>query len=208
MTSEVHRMVIRPASAADAPVLAKLIDIAGEGIPNWLWAGMASPGQSALEVGAERARRDSGGFSYRNALVAERDDGVVGMMLGYVIAAPSAAERAEVPSLPEPIRPFIELEHEAVGSFYVNALAVLPGRRGGGIGTKLLQAAEERARELNVGRMSVQVFEQNVEALQLYLRTGYEQSASRPVLLHPCQPYYDGEVLLLTKTIEATGLDV
>ncbi len=43
-------LALRPAGTSDAPILAKLIDIAGEGIPSWLWSGMAKPGQSALEV--------------------------------------------------------------------------------------------------------------------------------------------------------------
>lgn len=188
---------LRPATPDDAPLLAKLIDIAGEGIPNWLWSGMAKAGESALEVGAQRARRESGGFSYRHALVGERGGEAAGMVLGYRIAEPTAAERAAVPGLPAPIRPFVELEQEAVGSYYVNALAVLPGRRGGGLGTRLLRAAEAEGRRLGAARASIQVFEQNEGAVRLYRRCGYREAAARPVLLHPCQPYYDGRVLLL-----------
>lgn len=192
---------VRAASSRDARIMAKLIDIAGEGIPRWLWAGMAEPGQSPLDVGEARARRDSGGFSYRHALVAEQHGEVAGMMLGYRIEAPSAEERAALAGLPEPIQPFVALEHESVGSFYVNALAVLPGRRGTGIGSLLLAAAEARARTLGIARMSIQVYEQNSGALRLYQRCGYQHTASRPVLMHPCQPYYDGRVLLLLKDL-------
>jgi ribosomal protein S18 acetylase RimI-like enzyme len=193
--------LVRPATVDDAPILAKLIDIAGEGIPHWLWSGMAAADQSALAVGEERARRETGGFSYRNALVAEARNEVAGMMLGYRVAEPTAEDRADVASLPEPIRPFVELEHEAAGTFYVNALAVLPGRRGAGIGGALLRAAEARARELAATRMSIQVFGQNTGAVRLYRRFGYRQTDSRHVLLHPCQPYYDGDVLLLEKDL-------
>ncbi|MAZ18267.1 MAG: GNAT family N-acetyltransferase [Ahrensia sp.] len=194
-------IALREATPADAPALARLIDIAGEGIPAWLWSQMATEGRSPIEVGEERARRETGGFSWRNALVAERDGKVAAMMLGYPIGEPSEAERAQVSDLPAPVRPFVELEHRAADSFYVNALATLPGRRGFGLGAALMQAAEAKAKAQGISRMSIQVYEQNTGAVRLYERLGYSHAETRPVLSHPCQPYYDGRVLLLLKDI-------
>jgi ribosomal protein S18 acetylase RimI-like enzyme len=197
-------LTVRQATPADADRLARLIDIAGEGIPVWLWSRMAEPGRSPLEVGAARARRDAGGFSYRNALVACLADRPVGMALGYVIAEPTPADRAALDDLPPPLRPFVALEHASVGSFYVNALAVLPGHRGAGIGRHLLDAAEARAGALGARTMSIQVYAQNQGAVRLYTRHGYRVVAREPVLLHPCYPYYDGDVLLLLKDVAET----
>lgn len=194
------RITLRGALPADAPFLARMIDIAGEGIPTWLWRQSAQAGESALDVGAQRARRAQGGFSYTNALIAEFAGRPAGMMLGYVIGEPSDAEHAEIAGLPAAIRPFVELEHEAPGSFYVNALAVRPGLRGHGIGTALMRAAQERAAAAGASELSIQVFSQNTDALRLYERLGYRTVASRPVLDHPCQPYYDADVLLLTRS--------
>ena len=193
--------MIRPARPGDARVLAKLIDIAGEGIPHHLWSGMAGPGESPLDVGEARARRDGGGFSWRHAVVAETGGAVTGMMLGYPVAEPTTEDRSAGPGLPPVIRPFVELEHEAPGTYSVNALAVLPGRRGAGIGGRLMAAAEVQALAAGIARMSIQVFSQNTGAVQLYLRLGYVEAGSRPVLDHPCQPYYDDRVLLLVKDI-------
>lgn len=193
--------VLRPAVPADARFLARMIDIAGEGIPAWVWSQSAEPGQRPLDVGEARAQRDGGGFSYRNALVAEQTGEPAGMLLGYVIGAPSDADRAEAAFLPAPIRPFVELEHLAPDTWYINALAVRPGRRGRGVGTRLMRAAEERAHATGVETLSIQVFSQNTDALRLYERLGYRAVASRPVLEHPCQPYYDADVLLLTKPV-------
>ncbi len=64
-------LTIRPARITDASDLAVLVDIAGEGAPNYMWGLLAAPGQSTLEIGRERARREEGGFSYRNAIIAE-----------------------------------------------------------------------------------------------------------------------------------------
>ena len=63
----------RPATKADAATLAVLVDIAGEGMPSFMWSTLKVPGQSVLEFGRDRARRDTGGFSYKNAVIAETD---------------------------------------------------------------------------------------------------------------------------------------
>ncbi len=181
-------ITIREATAADAPALARLIDIAGEGVPSWLWAQMAADGQSPIEVGEQRARRDTGGFSWRNALVTERDGEVAAMMLGYGIGEPSAEDRAGIRDLPETLQPFIELEHRSAGSFYVNALATLPGRRGLGLGAALMGAAEDRAKAQGISRMSIQAYEQNTGAVRLYERLGYRRAETRPVLSLDCSP--------------------
>lgn len=189
---------IRPARASNAPDLAKLIDIAGEGIPTWLWAQSVEGGQTPLDVGEERARRETGGFSYTNALLAERDGQVLGMMLGYPI---HDAPTDDPDALPAPIAPFVELEAQSAGTWYVNALAVYPAFQGAGIGAQLLAAAEELAREAGFSAMSIQVYGQNSGAVRLYERMGYERIAHAPVRLHPCQPYYTGDVLLLMKRV-------
>ena len=194
-------IAIREATPEDAPALAKLIDIAGEGVPSWLWAQMAAEGQSPIEVGEQRARRDSGGFSWRNALVSERGGQIAAMVLGYRIDAPSEEDRAGIENLPETLQPFVELEHRSAGSFYVNALATLPGRRGLGLGSALMRAAETKAKAQGISLMSIQAYEQNTGAVRLYERLGYRRAETRPVLSHPCQPYYDGRVLLLLKDI-------
>lgn len=152
--------MIRPACFEDARTMAKLIDIAGEGIPNLLWSKLAEPGQSALDVGQARACCDVGGFSYRNALVADGDESVVGMVLGYIVGQPDEAETKDLEKSPDFARPFATLEHHSAGTFYIDALAVLPGWRGCGVGSRLLKAAEQRARTLGVRSMSIQHFAQ------------------------------------------------
>ena len=45
----------RPATKADAATLAVLVDIAGEGMPSFMWSTLKVPGQSVLEFGRDRA---------------------------------------------------------------------------------------------------------------------------------------------------------
>ncbi|MET1416541.1 GNAT family N-acetyltransferase [Roseibium sp. HPY-6] len=193
-----HNIIARQATSDDSVALAKLIDIAGEGIPNWLWNRSAESGQTPLDVGAERARRLTGGFSYTNALVTEDRDLVTGMVLSYLI---DAAPEDDPEALPAPIAPFVELEKHSVGTWYINALATFPGYRGQGLGSALLASAEHLAREKGAPAMTIQVYAQNTGAVRLYQRLGYKQHKKAHVRLHPCQPYYTGDVLLLIKEL-------
>lgn len=114
----------RPARITDAASLAVLVDIAGEGMPASMWSTMTAPGQSLLELGRERARRDTGGFSYRNAIVAEIGGEVVACLVGYCLDDPY--DLSGLDEMPELVRPLVLLEVKAPGSWYINVLAAFP----------------------------------------------------------------------------------
>ncbi|MGR3512082.1 MAG: GNAT family N-acetyltransferase [Paracoccaceae bacterium] len=190
----------RQAEASDAESLAKLINLAGEGIPNWLWSRACVEGQSPLEIGVERAKRMSGGFSYTNALIAEREASPIGMVLSYAI---TEAPTESPDDLPAPIAPFVALEKLSVNTWFINALAVFPERQNQGIGSQLLTAAEDQAQAKGFDKMSIQVYAQNTGAVRLYERHGYKGVATDPVRLHPSPPYYTGDVLLLMKSLNS-----
>ncbi len=188
---------IRAARPEDAPDLARLIDIAGGGIPTWLWAGMAAPGEEPIDVGTRRAMREEGGFSYRNALVADCGGAVRGMILGYRLAH---LAQDEITGAPEVLRPFLELEREVPESWYINAFALFESDRGRGTGTRLLHAALERARQEGCRQASVQFFSENPRAGTFYRRNGFRELASRPVIPHPAFRY-TGETVLLVRDL-------
>ena len=169
-------MRLRPATLDDADALAELFDLAGEGLPLHLWARMAEPGETALEVGRRRARRDGAAFSWRNATVIEAGGGVAASLVGY--ALPDAPEPQD-PAIPPMFRPLDELERLALGSWYVNALAVYPRWRGRGMGTRLLAHAGELATAAGCRGPSIIVADTNEAARRLYERTGHVERARR-----------------------------
>jgi ribosomal protein S18 acetylase RimI-like enzyme len=189
---------LRPATRDDGTALAQLIDMAGEGFGSYLWSQAAGAGETALDVGRRRAQREDGGFSYRNATLAELDGRVAGLLLGYRLADPY--EAGDLDALPKTVRPLIELEAEAPGSWYVNALAAFPEFRGRGIGTRLLAAAEELARATRAPALSLIVADQNEGAKRLYLRSGYRAAARRPVVPFPGFAH-TGDWVLMTKPL-------
>lgn len=194
-------LILRQARKEDASVLANLINIAGEGIPEYFWQMSACKNKSAMDIGVERASRDEGGFSYRNAVVASIGDRVAGMILMYPLSYPTESEIKQLEELPEVIRPMVKLEYMVPGTFYINALAVHEEWRNFGVGSELLAFAEARAKTTGFNVLSIQVFSQNIGAVSLYKRHGYVESGRLPVLSHPCPPFYNEDILLLTKRI-------
>lgn len=188
----------RPAMKSDAAALAILLDIAGEGIPSFLWSHMREPGQSVMEVGRARAAREQGGFSYRNATVAEIDGEVAACVVDYRLDDPYDA--GNISDLPEVVRPLVALEAKAAGSWYVNALAAFPEFRGQGIGARLLALAEEHGRQHKAKSASMIVAGENAGAMRLYARTGYRDIARAGVVTYPgCA--HGGDWVLMVKPI-------
>ena len=189
----------RPATKADAAALAVLVDIAGEGMPAYMWSTLKAPGQSLLEFGRERAQRETGGFSYRNSVVAEVGGEVAASLVGYRLDDPYdlAGSLAETPDI---VRPLVRLEARAPGSWYVNVLATFPEFRRKGIAARLLAIAEQKAREEGAPALSVIVASWNEPASRLYARAGYSARARQPALPFPgCR--HEGDWVLMLRSL-------
>ena len=179
-----HRVQLEPpfrrATPDDAHALAELIDFAGEGLPSYLWARMAEPGEGVWDVGRRRARREEGSFSYRNAVVLEEDGQIVACLVGYPL--PDRPEPIDPAQMPPMFVPLQELENLAPGTWYVNVLATYPGHRGRGHGTRLLGLAEELAAAAGSKGLSIIVSDANAGARRLYERCGYRLAAQRAMV--------------------------
>lgn len=191
-------MKIENAQKEDAESLAYLINLAGEGIPFYLWSLSAEAGQDPFDIGTQRAARESGGFSYRNARVIKDGSDVVGMILSYRLDDPYLID--DLDEIPEIVRPLIVLESRAPGSWYVNAVATMESHRGQGVATRLLQEAEERALDECASQISLIVASENPSAKELYIKLGYEFKEAIPVVDFPgC--LHGGNWELMTKTL-------
>ena len=191
-------MSIENAKKEDAPELTHLINLAGEGIPEYLWTGMVEGSETPMEVGARRASREEGGFSYRNARVIRDANQVAGMMIAYRLEDPY--EIGDLNELPELIRPLIQLESQAPGSWYINAIATAESCRGRGIASQLMQEAESLARKDGATTMSLIVASENTTARSIYLHKGYEVTSSLPVVDYP-GAMHGGDWELMIKTL-------
>lgn len=176
-------MEIRKAQVEDAPVLAQLVNAAGEGLPAYFWRKLL---EGDPELAAEYANdpwalgtdRQRGKVAEGQIDVIALEGRAVAALTGYAIAADPEPIPEDVPSL---FRPLLELEAEAAPSWYVNVLATLPEHRSKGAGARLLARAAERAREAGLDRLSLIAADQNHGALRLYERTGFVEATRRPM---------------------------
>jgi RimJ/RimL family protein N-acetyltransferase len=177
----------RQANLNDAAAMAELVNMAGEGLPLYLWTTMAVEGQSPWDIGQDRAQRESGGFSYRNTIVREESNRIVASLVGYPLDDhPAPTDYANMPSLFVPLQ---QLEDMVPGTWYVNVLATYPESRGKGIGSELLSIAEGIATKLSKRALSIIVADTNTGARRLYERHGYSEVAQRAMVkdnwVHP-----------------------
>ena len=195
-------VILRAARREDSRRIAELFRISSEGIADYIWSRLQAgyPGLSLLEIGERRYERVDTAFSYQNCVVGERAGEVIGMLHAFVIEPAGPEPAAEADAIDQVLRPYAELE--APGSLYISALALLPGERGRGGGTRLLEAARKRARAEGCPELSLICFAANADALRLYARQGFTVLDRRDIVPHP-MIHATGEALLMTAPVEA-----
>jgi GNAT superfamily N-acetyltransferase len=203
----------RPATRSDCPTLARLMQIAADGVCDYIWSLQQAefPDLTLLEIGAKRYAEGEGNFSYRTCVMAFGDEDrgptgkrsrAQGMMMAFAIppadSAPSSAPDPEAVTPEMAVLAPYELEQP--NSWYVCALAVFPAYRGQGIGTQFLDLAADQARSQGLPELSLLCFEQNVGAFKLYQRHGFQVIERTPVVPHPLIRH-TGDLLLMTKPV-------
>ncbi|MCA9255518.1 MAG: GNAT family N-acetyltransferase [Phycisphaerales bacterium] len=162
----------------DAQPIAELVNMAGSDMGRYIWATLARPGQTAWDVGFERARLGLGGFAHHNVVVREVEGRVAACLIGY---RPESITTGPADK-PHPIlAPLVELGHLVTNNWFLNVIATFPDFRGRGFGSELLAIADRRAREASCERISLTMSDANHVARRLYERHGYSERASRPI---------------------------
>lgn len=187
----------RPAVRDDCAEIAKLFLISSDGLAEYIWGRMDMPGLSLIEIGAQRYAREGTAFSYQNCLVVEQGGKVAGMLHSFPMEQDPDSSEDE----PDPVlRPYGELED--YGSLYISGIAFYPNYRNQGLGTRLLEAAQDRARRLGLPRVSLICFERNEAAMRLYQRFGFRETDRRAIVPHPALHYGDGDAVLLVRDVD------
>jgi hypothetical protein len=121
------RCTLRPARRDDAPVLAELVNYAGEGLSLYAWSRSAGPDETGWDVGHLHAAGEEGSISYRNATIIKHNGNAAGCLIGRGIGSSPAPIPSDMPVLFVPLQ---ELENLAPDTWYVNVLARLYERCG------------------------------------------------------------------------------
>jgi ribosomal protein S18 acetylase RimI-like enzyme len=206
----IEKTMFRAATLDDCYTIAQLFSIASDGVANYIWSTLTAdyPGLTLLEIGAKRYTNEESLFSYKNCVLAERDNKTLGMMLTFPIAESEEIAASETPEPtaevttdqePDVMSPYAL---EAPGTWYICALAMFPEFRGQGIGTQLLAIAHQQAAQRNIQQLSLLCFEQNTGALKLYQRNGFQEIDRAKVVPHPLI-HHTGDILLMTAPVQA-----
>lgn len=189
---------LRPARKSDAAEIALLVNIAVHGTMALGWAHdkRAADTYEPLEVGRLDMLRDDTAFSWRSATMAEADDEVAGMLLGYR----KADARQPVPDdIWAPLRPIQELEEEAHGRWFISMVGVHKTWRGRGVGSQLLDQAEQLAVDNEAQGQALIVEDANEGARKLYSSRGFSVTTSRPMVPFPGTAQHGADWLLMVK---------
>jgi len=175
-----HSVVLRAARPTFDEGLAcgRYLDEAAEGFYTFML------GRRAAHILATAYVQPNHSYSFQNVTFAERDRQIVGMALGFTaeqrlrFSDRPLKEAAGYPALRVmAVRIFLAplfriLETIADGDFYLLAIAIDEESRGKGVGSALMDSAEERARASHAARLSLDVSAKNRGAYRLYERRG------------------------------------
>ena len=189
----------RSGRTEDCPLIATLVNIASEGVIEFLFHGLI-PEMTPVQMVAHNLRSDSSHYSYKNAIVAEYNNNPVGVSLSY----PSHFHK-----ITEEMRQFLpedRLEHfklfytsRVEDSLFLNALCVEGEFRKKGIGAELISLTKKKAKKSGFTALSLMVFADNKDAQRLYRRCGFEVEKNVDLKTHELIPHEGGCLLMKCK---------
>jgi ribosomal protein S18 acetylase RimI-like enzyme len=186
---DAKEVIVRPARPEDAEQAAYLMYLSGPDPSKAIWGGPAS---NAIRVWRELFPIPNHMYSYSYALVAERNNRAVGLLLGLDPKSWEMAQRAmgseirfrwfriirpwHFPRLIGAIinmaRTFEPLSDEDYG---IQALAVLPEARRQGVAARLMESAADQARSKGLKRIVLDVLVENGDARRFYEHVGFRE---------------------------------
>ena len=190
----------RTARKADCLRMAELINIASGGVVEFLFHDLM-PELTPQQIIAHNLESDHGSHTYKNAIVAEAENQVVGMALSFpALFHQITAEMRQY---------FSEDRLDHLSDFYaarvddslfLDALCVDQKLRRNGIGGKLISLTKKKAKQNGFKILSLIVFADNTKALNVYHQHGFEVHAPVELNSHERIPH-EGGCLLMKSSI-------
>ena len=177
----------RPATPGDSRFIAEMIDLSSDGIAAIEWHEKAEQyaNLNPIDVGMQAYAQDEGDYSYRNAIIAERGRRPIGMILAFPITAENRTPYPKPPPYGKAdlYAPYGYLE--AVDSWYICGLAVVPEYRRQGVASILMEMSMQMGRERGFKNTSLIAMLQKTRLIKYYEARGFEITRSAPIVDHP-----------------------
>lgn len=179
-------LVYRPAVAADSRFIASMIELSSDGIASLEWQEESerTSGLSALDIGARQYASAEGDYSYRNCLIADAG-APAGMILSFSITAENLSADAKPPpyTADDIYAPYKYLE--AVDSWYICGVAVVPEYRKLGIGKRLIELSIEQGAQRGFANTSLIAMAAKTTLIAFYESLGFVVTRRAPIVEHP-----------------------
>ena len=180
----------------DCPKLAELIYIASDGVVEFMFHELIA-GTSPVQIVAQNMARDPDHHSYRDTIVAEFEQKVIGMALFYHSRHHAISEEMKAFIPAERLEHLKHILTERVeNSLYIDTLCVDENFRGNGVGGELISLTQQKALEQGFKSLSLIALADNTNAHRLYYRCGFEIVSHVEMEAHELIPHEGGAYLM------------
>jgi ribosomal protein S18 acetylase RimI-like enzyme len=191
-------ILYRRGKREDSLKIAEGIERASGGIVEFLFHGLL--GQSTItQVMAKSIQEKQGSDSYENAIVAENQGNIIGVVYSYSAQFHGITDSTRS-FFPSDRLSFLKdfynsrVEH----SWFLDSIYVDEKFRGAGIGSKLIELTKQRAKHNGCRQLSLMVMADNAVARRTYERNGFQIVKHINVQEHPLIPHKGGIYLLVS----------
>lgn len=191
-------ILYRKGKVEDCSKIAEGINLASGGIVEFLFHGLLA-NNTATEIMADFLRDETGYDSYKNAIVAEYQGEIVGVVYSYPAKFHEISEETKEFFPSNRLALLAEFFNSRVdNSLFLDSIYVDGNFRGRGIGSTLIELTKQKARESGYTQLSLMVMNENTTARRTYERTGFTIVKHIAVKEHHLIPNKGGIYLLVS----------
>jgi len=166
-------ILYREANIEDCFKIAEGVDLASGGIVEFLFHDLLK-NQTPTQVMADAFRDGVGPDSYKNAIIAEYQGNIIGVVYSYPAAFHGISDETRQFFPSDRLHHLAEFYHSRVeNSLFLDSIYVDEKFRGQGVGSQLIALTKRKAKEQGYKQLSLMVMSDNVVARSTYERHGF-----------------------------------
>ena len=191
-------ILYRSGKIEDCDKIAQGIELASGGIIEFLFHDLLGA-YTATQVMSNLLREEKGYETYKNAIVAEYENEVVGIVYSYPAKYHGISEETRNFFPKERLEFLADFFNSRVeNSLFLDSIYVDEKFRGLGVGSRLIQLTKEKAKKQGFSKLSLMVMNSNSVARRSYERNAFTIVKHVDVKEHPLIPNKGGIYLLVS----------
>ena len=194
----VVEILYRIGKEEDSYKIAEGIELASGGIVNFLFHGLLGE-YTPAQVMENLLRKKSNNDSYENAIVAEFEGNIIGIVYSYPAKFHGISEETRS-YFPHDRLVFLAdfFNSRVENSWFLDSIYVDEKFRGEGIGSKLIELTKLKAKENGFNQLSLMVMADNLPARITYERNHFKEVKYVDIKEHKLIPHKGGVYLLVS----------